>query len=95
MSNRTWACISCRKKYRRIQSSDRPVICAICRNECEYVHWKVRVPSPKNEKEWRRFWSIYLSEKQALVKFYNDELIEEITLDILNMKLMPKRKKNA
>lgn len=72
------------------------MVCAICGNECEYVHWKVRVSSPKREKEWKSFWSVYLKEEQLLEKFYNDELVEEITLNILNMKLIPKREgKNA
>ena len=94
MSNRTWACIACKTKYRRDQNSDKPVLCASCGKECEYVHWKVRVPSPKRDKEWKKFWSVYLKEKELIEKFYNDELVEEVTLDILNMKLIPRRKKN-
>ena len=92
MSNRTWACIKCGKTYRRDQNEDHQVICSICRNPCEYVHWKIRVPSPKKKKEWLRFWDIYLKEKRQIDLWQNDQTIEEITLDLLNMKLIPRKR---
>ncbi|AUM13038.1 hypothetical protein Kalk_11660 [Ketobacter alkanivorans] len=94
MSKRTWACVECKQKYRRDQNSDKPVKCATCGKVCEYVHWKVRVPSPKKEKDWKKFWAAYLKEKALLEKYYNDESVEEITLDILNMRLIPRVKRN-
>jgi len=92
MSNRTWACIDCGKTYRRDQNYTGNVLCAICRKECEYVHWKIHLPSPKKKKEWSAFWEIYLLEKNKLDKWNIDGSIEVIKLDLLNMTLHPKRK---
>ena len=92
MSNRTWACIECGKTYRRDQNSDSPVKCTICGNECEYVHWKIHVPSPKRKKEWRKFWEIYKKEKRLIELWENDQTVGEINLELLNTILMPKNK---
>jgi hypothetical protein len=91
MSNRTWACIECKQKYRRDQNAEKAVKCAICGNVCEQVHWKIRVPSPKKDREWKKFWSVYLKEKEQLDKFYNNQLVEEVVLDIHNMRLVPRQ----
>lgn len=83
MSNRTWACIECGKSYRRDQTVE-SVKCAICGKFCEYVHWKIRIPSPKKQKEWNKFWSIYRLEKRLIEQWLADESIKVISLDILN-----------
>src|SRR5262245_4335397 len=86
MSNRTWTCLSCRKSYRRSQSIT-AVHCPTCHALCEYVHWKIRVPSPKRVKTWNEFWSKYKAEKSLLDAFNRGELREDVTLELLNMKL--------
>jgi hypothetical protein len=86
MSNRTWTCISCRKSYRRSQSVT-AVYCPTCHGPCEYVHWKIRIPSPKRTKAWNSFWSKYRVEKSLLAAFYRGELQEDVTLELLNMQL--------
>jgi hypothetical protein len=83
MSNRTWACIECGKSYRRDQTVE-SVKCAICSQECEFVHWKIRIPSPAKQKEWNRFWNSYSREKCLIEQWLADESIKVITLDILN-----------
>lgn len=93
MSNRTWACVDCGKTYRRDQNITYTVACAICGNECEYVHWKIHVPSPKKVKEWKQFWTLYRKEKQLLEQWQQDQTIDAIKLDILNMKLWPRKKR--
>jgi hypothetical protein len=95
MGNRTWACVDCGKTYRRDQSFDGPVKCAICGDDCEYVHWKIRVPSPKNPKEWKRFWQLYREEKRELERWYRDGSVTAITLDILSMRLQPWRRETG
>ena len=90
MSNRTWACIECGKTYRRDQSYVGTVRCALCGKECEYVHWKMRVPSPRKQKEWKRFWSLYRREKAELERCFADGNIEIVELDLLNMRIMPR-----
>ncbi|WP_302120729.1 hypothetical protein [Allorhodopirellula heiligendammensis] len=65
MSNRTWACIPCGKTYRRNQTVTN-LPCPQCGAPCEYVHWKMRVPSPRNVKKWLAFWRQYRAEKQIL-----------------------------
>ncbi len=84
MSNRTWACIECGKTYRRHQSIE-SVRCAICRNPCEYVHWKIHVPSPKKRKVWEKFWQAYKVEKQLLADYYKNGRKGELRLEILSM----------
>ena len=83
MSNRTWACVDCGKSYRRSQSVD-AVTCSICRSPCEYVHWKLHIPSPRKKKEWSEFWAVYRREKRLIEQFQKDSRIKEITLELLN-----------
>lgn len=87
MSNRTWACVDCGKSYRRVQTV-RIVKCSVCGQECESVHWKIHIPSPRRKKEWREFWTIYRREKRLLEEFQRDPRIKEITLALLNQRWM-------
>jgi hypothetical protein len=54
---------------------------------CEYVHWKIRVPSPKRVNAWNEFWSKYKAEKSLLEAFHRGDLHEDVTLELLNMQL--------
>ena len=89
MSNRTWACIGCGKSYRRNQKVE-SVKCTICGELCEFVHWKIRIPSPSKQKEWSRFWNTYRLEKRLLEQWLADESIKVISLDILNQQWIRK-----
>ena len=90
MSNRTWACVDCGKSYRRLQTT-KLVKCSLCGQDCESVHWKIRIPSPTKKKEWLAFWTAYRREKGLLEQFQRDPRIKEITLEILNQRwLRPK-----
>ena len=83
MSNRTWVCLTCRKSYRRVQTV--PLVsCPKCKAACEYVDWKLHIPSPKREREWNEFWQKYRQEKALTAEFYRDESIKEVTLELLN-----------
>ncbi len=93
MGNRTWACVDCGKTYRRDQNLTEAMTCPLCGHECESVHWKIRVPSPKKRKEWHKFWQLYRREKAELERCLADGNVEEVVLDILNMRIMPYRKK--
>ena len=86
MSNRTWVCVECGKSYRRVQTV-KSVRCAICRKACEYVHWKIHIPSPRKTKEWQRFWTIYKKEKRLIDLWVRDKSVREINLKLLNRKL--------
>jgi len=87
MSNRTWVCLDCRKSFRRYQGVQ-DVICSVCGRPCEYVDWKLHIPSPKKVKEWDAFWTQYLFEKRAILRFEADTNVREITLPLLNQKLV-------
>jgi hypothetical protein len=63
------------------------VDCPTCHGPCEYVHWKIRVPSPQRIKAWDEFWSKYKAEKSLLDMFHRGELREDVTLELLNMQL--------
>ena len=86
MSNRTWACVECGKTYRRPFNVSE-VQCAISHRPCEYVHWKIRVPSPKHRKQWEKFWVQYLDEKQRLAEYYANGRKGPLKLELLNMEL--------
>jgi hypothetical protein len=62
MGKRTWSCVTCRKSYRR-KPSLTSVECPMCHSPCESVPWWVRIPSPKQSKEWDTFWSEYKANK--------------------------------
>jgi C4-type Zn-finger protein len=83
MSNRTWVCVPCCKSYRRIQSLT-SLECPTCHTACEYVHWKIRIPSPKRAKAWDEFWTKYRAEKALLAEFERDKSIKEVNLELLN-----------
>jgi hypothetical protein len=86
MSQRTWVCVPCRKSYRRAQSVQ-SLRCPTCQAACEYVHWKIRIPSPKRSKAWVEFWTKYRAEKALLNAFHRGELRESVRLELLNMEL--------
>jgi hypothetical protein len=86
MSQRTWVCIPCGKSFRRGQEVD-SVHGPACKELCEYVHWKILVPSPSRRKTWDQFWDKYRAEKKLLDSFNRGELQESVTLELLNMVL--------
>jgi len=62
MGKRTWTCVTCRKSYRR-KPSLTSVECPTCHRPCELVPLRVRLPSPKESKEWDTFWSEFKANK--------------------------------
>ncbi len=88
MSQRTSVCAPCRKSYRR--SQDLPSLqCPKCRESCQYVHRKIRIPSPRRAKAWECFRAKYRAEKALLETFRRDELREVVNVELLNMELHP------
>jgi hypothetical protein len=63
--------------------------CALCQGPCEYVHWKIHIPSPKRPREWERFWEKYRAEKALLEAFHRGELRKTVRLELLNLVLDP------
>jgi len=84
-------CLACRRAWRKSQPA-RSVACAHCGEPCEYVHWKIRVPSPKRERAWRVFWKKYLAEKHLIAEFLADPAIERVELDLLNQVWLRERR---
>lgn len=65
MSKRTWICVRCRKTYPRKKSLV-SVECPNCHTPCvDADHVYSRIPSPKEIKEWDRFWAEYEATKAA------------------------------
>ena len=63
-SNRTHVCIDCRWTTRRAfilsptgRDISRPATCPRCRQVCVILDKKLRIPSPKDDRKWKRFWS--------------------------------------
>lgn len=86
MSQRTWVCVPCGKSYRRCYGID-SVQCPTCGGVCEFVHWKIRIPSPRKRKAWDEFWRQYKAEKAILHAHRRGELRESVQLKLLNMVL--------
>jgi len=61
--------------------------CPTCGVACEYIHWKIRIPSPKRTKAWAVFWAKYRAEKALLDAFHRGELRERVRLEMHNMVL--------
>lgn len=87
MFNRTCVCVECGKSYRRVQTVE-TVSCSLCGEPCEYVHWKIHIPSPKKRKEWNAFWAEYRTEKRLLEQFRTDPKLKRVFLRILNLELV-------
>ena len=87
MSNRTHVCLGCKKSYRR-DKSVRRLVCPVCKQPCEYVHWKIHIPSPKREKEWDEFWRKYKQEKRLIEQFRKDPRVKRVHLELLNQTLV-------
>lgn len=95
MSNRTWACVDCKQKYRRDQNALRVVKCAVCGNECEKVGWKIRVPSPRSDRKWKQFWQAYFREKELIIAAKNSQLFEAVYLPLHNVELKACTRQNT
>ncbi|MBU8977387.1 hypothetical protein JI752_014655 [Lysobacter sp. MMG2] len=88
MSNRTFACLNCRKLQRKPQAIA-AFACPSCRSDCIRVHWKLRVPAPRKRRKWDRFWAQYLLERRTIALFHDGQLNDEVYLPLLNRRLIP------
>ena len=68
MSNRTFACLSCRRLQRK-PATLAAFACPVCKADCVRVHWKLHVPAPRKRRKWDRFWAEYLLELRELERF--------------------------
>ena len=87
MSNRTFACLACRKLQRKSQSLAE-FACPHCGQPCVRVHWKLHVPAPRKLRKWNRFWQQYLHELQQIEVFRDGGLGETLYLPLLNRRLV-------
>lgn len=83
MSNRTYACLDCRKLQRKPAQRD-TVLCPLCRRECIGVHWKLHVPAPRKRRKWEAFWKQYLLELRLLAEYHANPQIRRLELPLLN-----------
>lgn len=83
--------MDCGKSYRRDQLVE-SVTCALCHEPCEYVYWKIHIPSPSKQKAWKEFWQKYRAEKSVLDRYHLGEQREDVHLEILNMHLIPRKR---
>ncbi|WP_457325876.1 hypothetical protein [Roseateles sp. P5_E11] len=86
MSNRTFACLQCRKLQRKDQNVPN-FHCPHCGQESIRVHWKLHVPAPRKVKKWNSFWDRYLAELQKIEEFRFNPNITEMHLPLLNQVL--------
>ncbi|MDI9237881.1 hypothetical protein QLQ15_03010 [Lysobacter sp. LF1] len=87
MSNRTFACLACRKLQRKPQSIAAFAF-PVCHADCIRVDWKLHVPAPRKRRKWDRFWAQYLLERRMTEQFNDGLLGEELVLPLLNRRLV-------
>ena len=85
MSNRTFACLNCRKLQRKPQALVR-FACPVCGNDCVRVHWKLHVPAPRKRRKWNAFWRQYLVELRLLATFRSGGGPAVLELPLLNQR---------
>lgn len=83
MSNRTFACLHCRKLQRK-PSVAPSVCCPHCGRECVCVHWKLHVPAPRKKRKWEKFWQQYLLELRLIEQFRAGLIRQSMYLPLLN-----------
>ena len=86
MSNRTFACLQCRKLQRKDQNTP-AFFCPVCGQESIRVHWKLHVPAPRKVRKWNSFWDRYLLELRQIEEFRSNPNITELRLPLLNQVL--------
>lgn len=85
MSNRTFACLGCRKLQRRDQHTEH-FFCPICADESVRVPWKLHVPSSRKVRKWNNFWARYFLEMRSLEEFKANKNIPEVYLPLQNQR---------
>lgn len=85
MSNRTFACLSCRKLQRKPQSV-MSFACPHCGADCIRVHWKLHVPAPRKARKWDKFWNQYLLELRLIEQHRAGVGPDELYLPLLNQR---------
>lgn len=85
MSNRTFACLRCRKLQRKPMGL-KTFACPHCHAECVCVHWKLHVPAPRKVRKWERFWAQYLLELRMIQQFRDGQHGDEMYLPPLNQR---------
>ena len=85
MSNRTFACLHCRKLQRK-PTSLANFACPVCQSDCVRVHGKLQVPAPRKRKKWDAFWQQYLIELHQLEVFRAGHGPGIIELTLLNQR---------
>jgi DNA-directed RNA polymerase subunit RPC12/RpoP len=85
MSNRTFACLKCRRTQRK--PATLPAFrCPACGSECVRVHWKLHVPAPSRRRKWDAFWKQYLLELRMIEQFRAGIGPDVIELPLLNQR---------
>lgn len=85
MSNRTFACLHCRKLQRKPQGM-LEFSCPHCGKACIRVHWKLHVPAPRKIRKWNRFWNAYLQEHRLIEQHRAGKGPDVIELPLLNQR---------
>lgn len=85
MSNRTFACLSCRKLQRKPQSVA-SFACPRCEIACIRVHWKLHVPAPRKARKWDKFWEQYLLELRLIEQHQSGVGPDALYLPLLNQR---------
>lgn len=91
MSNRTFACLTCRKLQRK-PATQMAFACPQCGGDCLRVHGKLHVPAPRKVRKWNRFWAQYLAERRQIEEFHAGRLGDELVLPLLNRRLVRARR---
>lgn len=83
MSNRTFACLHCRKLRRKPQTVA-SFCCPHCGRECLRVPWKLHVPASRRSRKWDAFWKQYFLELRLIEQFRARLIKQTLELPLLN-----------
>jgi hypothetical protein len=82
---RRWACVPCRKVYRR--SVIPTYVCPICGAACEHTYLGIRVPQPSRARVWDDFWVRYKAERLILDAYELRKLRMDVKLEVFGIRL--------
>jgi len=91
-SNATWASFDCRETVRRPDYALRKVLCPKCGQGMGYLGYRIRIPSKRQAKAWRKLAHAIIGPSGSLARSKDREraqLIERLEEEIARLETAP------
>ena len=93
MNNATWVCFDCRQAVRRPEYMVEVIACPRCGQPMGYLGDKIRIPTQRQIKAWRRLWKSIYSSPRPITKI-PEQLrswhVTRLEAEIARLEAMPK-----